>query len=534
MKLINNQLQSALKPILKHLLCQHLIKSAARGLALAGIIIGFMLLAAHFFPWVSVYYWCVGVLVFIPAMSLLVAYLFRPGWKEAAVAADAKGLKERAITALEAQEDPSIIARKQREDALFYLKKLNAEYPMKVIWPIRELQIAAGAVVFALILTIWPNPMLPEITRQQQLQKEIQHYQKEIEKLSQELEKKELIMPEPKRRETMAWLDELNQRLSETRDLKELLRQLSMAETSLEEIKKSGLLSQEQIDMITRSLEEFEPTGELVSKVAQGDIEGSQEAGEQIEQDQGNEVSQLSDIYSQLDGQELENTVRGETGAAQMLGRISSQIGMNRDIRQASQILSDLRQSITGSTPTSDRIAQGNIPGTAVEGPDTGGGGGNQGQSGVSASGQGAQGQSGQGNSPGSKGQSGTGNGQGVGAGAGTGQDSGNNQGTGAASGGSYSGNKEEPVMNMGRYELIYDPDHLGLSGEASYVQGQPGEGYQETLQLSDSGTLNQSLRPYREVIGHYSRLARESLDRTSIPAGVGEIVRDYFSSLEE
>ncbi|NLG33524.1 MAG: hypothetical protein GX550_08400, partial [Syntrophomonadaceae bacterium] len=72
------------------------------------------------------------------------------------------------------------------------------------------------------------------------------------------------------------------------------------------------------------------------------------------------------------------------------------------------------------------------------------------------------------------------------------------------------------------------------LSGEASSVQGQPGEGYQETLQLYDSGTLNQSLRPYREVIGDYSRMARESLDRTSIPAGVGEIVKGYFSSLED
>ncbi|WP_157049057.1 hypothetical protein [Syntrophomonas palmitatica] len=42
------------------------------------------------------------------------------------------------------------------------------------------------------------------------------------------------------------------------------------------------------------------------------------------------------------------------------------------------------------------------------------------------------------------------------------------------------------------------------------------------------------SQRPYKEVVGEYSQQAREALDRSFIPPGMAEIVRGYFSSLEE
>ena len=80
----------------------------------------------------------------------------------------------------------------------------------------------------------------------------------------------------------------------------------------------------------------------------------------------------------------------------------------------------------------------------------------------------------------------------------------------------------------------IYAPEYLGLQGELSNVRGRPGEGEQTTLQLNDSGQLNDAMLPYREVVGYYSQTARESLERSLIPANMTEIVKDYFSSLEE
>ena len=88
--------------------------------------------------------------------------------------------------------------------------------------------------------------------------------------------------------------------------------------------------------------------------------------------------------------------------------------------------------------------------------------------------------------------------------------------------------------MSQGQYEKIFDPERIGAAGNASYVRGQSGEGPQETAVIDNPQTLPGNLRPYQEVIGHYSKSARESLDRSLIPPGMKNLVRDYFSSLEE
>ena len=88
-------------------------------------------------------------------------------------------------------------------------------------------------------------------------------------------------------------------------------------------------------------------------------------------------------------------------------------------------------------------------------------------------------------------------------------------------------------VMNSEDYEKIYDPARLGRAGDTSYVKGQEGRGPQQTMAIDNPDIMPDTMLPYRQVIGEYSQLARESLNRSVIPAGTRDLVRDYFSSLE-
>ena len=101
-----------------------------------------------------------------------------------------------------------------------------------------------------------------------------------------------------------------------------------------------------------------------------------------------------------------------------------------------------------------------------------------------------------------------------------------------ASSGGPAGGNLPAG-MNTADYEKIYDPARLGRAGETSYVKGQEGSGPQQTMAIDNPDIMPDTMLPYQQVIGEYSQLARESLNRSVIPAGTRELVRDYFSSLE-
>ncbi|MDD2282819.1 MAG: hypothetical protein PHP26_02690 [Syntrophomonas sp.] len=114
------------------------------------------------------------------------------------------------------------------------------------------------------------------------------------------------------------------------------------------------------------------------------------------------------------------------------------------------------------------------------------------------------------------------------------GSGSGNNSSPGQSSSSPEPGAGELAVMKWGDYEKIYDPQRIGRSGEISQVRGQAGEGPQQLIESDDPAIMPGSMRPYREVLAEYSKAARESLDRQPIPSGMTEVVKNYFSSLEE
>lgn len=82
-------------------------------------------------------------------------------------------------------------------------------------------------------------------------------------------------------------------------------------------------------------------------------------------------------------------------------------------------------------------------------------------------------------------------------------------------------------------YDDEYDPERIGEEGEGVDI-GREGEGGVTVGDVSiPSPEGGRSNVPYREVYGDYADEAGAALERSYIPLGMKQYVRDYFSSLE-
>ncbi|MBA2556384.1 MAG: hypothetical protein H0V12_03400, partial [Chloroflexi bacterium] len=81
--------------------------------------------------------------------------------------------------------------------------------------------------------------------------------------------------------------------------------------------------------------------------------------------------------------------------------------------------------------------------------------------------------------------------------------------------------------------DVYADFDRLGRPGDPSYVSGTGGDGQTQTGNGSGQGIDNDALVPYTEVYQDFADFAITSLDRSYVPIGVKDYVRDYFSSLD-
>lgn len=549
-KKVDRELEKALHSVLQRISYQHYFNWLLRGLAAGILISACFLLLSRFWPWAEVKTFCLLGAAIVLLLALMIAFFKRPDIWEAACRADACGLKERVSTACELSGLESDIARRQREDALQNLNAINAKDKFPFFVPLRERRALGGAVLLLLLLVYLPNPMQAQVEKQQEIIKEIACQEKKIEEVKKELQEKEEKFSLEERAELIDVLEDLQKDLQEADKLEEALKSLSGAETEMQEKQASGD-SGEDIQELLAEMKENESSRELAEKMAAGDIEGSQKELDKLLDKEGempgegneaeeSEEEMLEKALAQIPDAKLAAALRNEANAAQngeggdgtpqsnlnnALGRMCSQAACSTDASQAQAALQNARQGLlaAGNSNSSGQLAS---SGGATGDPGTGGDGA-----------QSAEGAGGSGSASGSTNSNGTGagsgQGQGSGPGAGMGSSAGNESQTGQSSSSFPSGANNSPVMSMGEYEKIFDPERIGRAGDASYVKGEAGEGPQQTFDTADPAVVNEALRPYQEVVGHYSQVARESLDRSPIPAGMADVVRDYFTSLE-
>ena len=228
---MNNELKRALRPVKARLRRNRLVRGAAAGLA-AGLGTAALLQAVSFFVPVQDRGLQAAGIAAAAALLTALGNALRPVKdKDAAEAADACGLQERAITALEGGEEP--IRQLQRRDACTALEKLD----VKKIRPgsVRKaLYAALGCAALLGCLLLVPSPQDSEADARKALNRTLQESRKMIDQAEKE---DETSLTDEEKNELRKITGDLNRELKESRDAADALVALDRAEQRLEKLR---------------------------------------------------------------------------------------------------------------------------------------------------------------------------------------------------------------------------------------------------------------------------------------------------------
>lgn len=536
MSSIDKELVRIVRRIRDRLHAAYMIKAMMFGLGLS-LCIGILLAAvSRFIPLYNVY----GNTVKLSIAAVMLAFFcsaFRtPGNSYAALKADSLGLEERTITALELVGNRSAFAELEKNDALEHLKNLDYRKHISLKPNRRYLLVCLILISVLAVSGFIPNPMDARAEELHRIKSEIAEQQKKADQLAEKVRNNPKLSEEQKK-ELDKLLTELKAELKDARDEKELSKALGRAEKKLEYVKEKYAPG-DDLNKIAEVFSKNEMTGALADMIKNNDgkafKDNIRQLAEQLKMLSPEEKQKLAEELSRL-AEELKNNPELGKAFAQLsdklasgeLGDISSELSQldqsiselmeNESIREAvSELARELRQA--GGNQDSGQQGRQNQP----EQED----GGHQGQGNTP----GNSGQPGQGNQPGGNGQ---GAGQGSGAGSGTGM--GNEDQKPIQPGSSGIGKKDGSEKKDGEYEKIFTPKTLGGEGETSNLSGTKGTGGTTEQIVTDKGnTVSGSSVPYNQVVGEYRNKAMESINTSDIPPGMRDMVKEYFTELEE
>ena len=221
----------ALRPVKHRIRRNRFLRGAAAGLA-AGLAAAVILQAVSFFvPVPDRGLWAAAAAAAVMLLTALGNAARTVKDMTAARAADACGLKERTVTALEGGNEP--IRQLQRQDACKALDALD----VKQIRPgsVKKTLLAAlGCAVLLGTLLLIPNAQDNEAAARKALNRTLQEGRKTIEQAAEEDEER---LPDEKKSELRKITADLNRELGESRDSADALVALDKAEQRLEQMR---------------------------------------------------------------------------------------------------------------------------------------------------------------------------------------------------------------------------------------------------------------------------------------------------------
>lgn len=228
---MNNELIRALRPVKARIRRNRFLRGAAAGLA-AGIGTSVLLQAVSFLvPIPDRGLWAAAAAGAVLCAAALGNVLRPVKNTDAATAADACGLQERAITALEGGDEP--IRLLQRQDACNALAGLDVKQ-IRAGSVKKMLLTALGCTVLLGCLLLVPNPRDSEAEARKALTRTLQEGRQAIARAADEDEDR---LTEEKKSELRKITGDLNRELSESRDAADALVALDRAEQRLEQFR---------------------------------------------------------------------------------------------------------------------------------------------------------------------------------------------------------------------------------------------------------------------------------------------------------
>ena len=511
------------------------LRNVAAGLCTAltaGIILE---LLSRFIPIYRVYvlWGCTGAAIFL--LSLLSVFLFLPKKKAVARLLDSFGLQERITTSLELEKEDSEYKELLLEDTVSKLDTIDYREKIKLL-PDKKL---LAAVIFLMLAfgaaVLLPQPLLEEARQAHELNVYKKEQKKKVEKAEKEIEKNSRLT-EAQKKDLLDKLEALKQELKKSQDTR-------VADKALEKLAKK---LEQKIDK-TKEADLKKLAEELAgNKTAKALADAlKSEKTEEIRK----EFENLKDKLKSMSAAEKNDLKAALSKAADSLGDSGLKDSLNGlggaldsgDENAVSKSVDELNGAVNDSLSQKNMNnalaqAQNDLQPNAVNARNQGQNSG-QGQGAAQAQGQGTQGQ-------------GSGTGQGAGQGSGQGQETGQGQGAGGNGAGSGTGNGDGGVTPYGsggiankapsagqekEYEKIFTPSRLGGQGETSVITGKGNNnGKSETTITNNANASLGELMPYNQVVGEYSERAMESMDNSSIPGGMEDIIKNYFASLQD
>lgn len=493
-----------------------------------------LIILSKFIPIYTPYIKSLWIILSFSFISVIYSLVKYPNEKEAAMAADSFGLKERIVTAVELKKKSQKIYEIQKMDALKFLSntnyraiklKANKKY-------IKKLSIIAVAMISTFIL---PDPLkdtarnIHEVKVAKNAQvKKVEQIKKDVNKNNslKEWEKKTLrhnltkLQEEIKKSEGK---EEINKSLQKTSKKLELLRE-EYGKNDLQKIAEEFMKNN-----VTKDLGKA-----LKNKDTQGIKKFIEENTKKLKKISPEDRKKLAESYKKL-ANDLKNNPKlasavkklGESIAKGDLGDLSSEMQKLNDVLADLMKDTDFQKAVRkaenslASNVAASGENDGNLDGDAQAKSDEEDS--RNAGSGKDSSGNG-QGTSNEGSSSGN----GSGNGTGSGSSQGKEDEGSSTRSTGISK-------KENGAENNVRdYPRIFTTKTLGGEGDTSNIDGKRGErGKVEEIRTSNGITLRGQSVPYNEVVGEYKSRAMDNINSYSIPEGMKEIIKSYFSSLE-
>jgi len=475
------EITKALRPVKRRMRTQLAFTWAVYGVLVAGVGVVLLRVACFLRFLAFARALACGLLLGIPLLFALVAWLWPIPDVDAARRADELGLMARAQTAVMLDGCDTPMARMQRSDALNSLEALDPAQSMRLRAP-RFAWIGIGVCALLLAISfVVPNPQAQKLRERAAFQQEMRQQADQVEKGA----------------------AALNAEDPETPELKKLLGDLALALRQSQEAREA--LS--AVDALERG----------VASIQQ------RTAADALAALQGSGLNALA--------QALQN---GETDAAQSAledSQTASQLSKAASSAQgsaAAQVLQGAANALaSGNAAHAAKLLQAAVSGQSVAG--------NQALALAAMARKAAVGASGQASGASGAGKSGQGAGLGqsgqAGAGAGAGMGSSNRDGgvTHGAAGGSGS---NAPHKKVEDYETIYDPTRLGGAGQSVNDSGTAAEGERTEVQLGTGLGAVDGFVPYRQALPEYAQAAVEAVEGAGLPAYAQQWVESYFNAL--
>ena len=497
-----NELLRALRPVKNRLRLRRFVRGAGNGFALGALAALILLAVTSFVPLPGRWGIAAACAAGFPALGALGNALRPVNPREAARAADACGLQERAATALELADRPETeMIRLQRQDACDALRALDGK-KIRPGFPARPLILGAGLLALCAGTLLLPGSGDRAAAARRALEQKISALSETLDGAA---ASEAAGLTEAEQAGLRKLTEDLKRDLRASRDETDALVALDRAEQQLEK------LHAEQRGEKTAG--DAGSAREAMNALAQAMQAAGMDPGAAAlpEALASGDAAALRAALEGLDPQQLRNLAESLSGDAKALAEQLAQAAEQGEMTEAQLQAMTAGMQAGSSQQSALQKALSGMKAALASGQQSGA------QNGQSSGGQGAGNPQGQ-----------------PGGGAGTGST--NREQKGGGSGGTQSAGKgsRPPEYKEGEYETIYDPERVETASRDVLTEQNSLE--KDSVQIETGpgkGTLEGDV-PFRQVVGEYAAQEAKAAESAHLTREQQEWVDEYFRKITE